>query len=221
LAQSRLDYPSHYTAQPVGSDRGAFLIPSMRGRMTDYPEPSQPGPSLQMFAPPTSRTPTAMPPTSSDRYSNRHSPSYSSPSLPEHMRQKSSTAGPGSISRPGSTSQVGYMPYDPRRNQQYYYQQMRALSPSPQNNNPINRETHWPRAPSGLNIGDTTGRFQDGDDSATPIAISSSNQPVENYVKDRASSNKYECEYCGKGFTRPSSLKVHTKLTTSAHRYGH
>jgi hypothetical protein len=166
--------------------------------MTGYPES---GPSLQMFPPPTSRTTPINPPPSSDRYSGRLAPPYYSTSLPENMRPQTSAAIPSSISRPGSTSQLGYMPY---RGNTYYHPQMRGLSPPPQNNNPNTRDARWPRAPSGLNIES----FQHEDEPATPIAISDTNQPMSNYAKDRASSNKYECEDCGKGFTRPSSLKV-------------
>ncbi|KAI1794149.1 hypothetical protein LXA43DRAFT_160781 [Ganoderma leucocontextum] len=33
-------------------------------------------------------------------------------------------------------------------------------------------------------------------------------------VADRSSSSRYECSYCGKGFTRPSSLRIHINTHT-------
>ncbi|KAI0374013.1 hypothetical protein BV20DRAFT_936602 [Pilatotrama ljubarskyi] len=37
---------------------------------------------------------------------------------------------------------------------------------------------------------------------------------AETVVSDRGSSSRYECTYCGKGFTRPSSLKIHLNTHT-------
>ncbi len=35
---------------------------------------------------------------------------------------------------------------------------------------------------------------------------------MEGASADRSSSSRYECNYCGKGFTRPSSLKVRSRF---------
>ncbi|KAF9820392.1 hypothetical protein IEO21_01401 [Rhodonia placenta] len=44
-----------------------------------------------------------------------------------------------------------------------------------------------------------------------PIASTSS---AGDAAAGRSSSSRYECNYCGKGFTRPSSLKIHTNTHT-------
>lgn len=205
--QNRRDRPMHLSGQPVGSGRQGYLDPNTRGRGAGYPDPSRAGPSLQMFPPPISRTPSAMPPPTSEHYSGRMTPSYSSPFLPEHMRQKPSATIPIPTSRPGSSSQLGYTSYDFRGNLQ---PPMGGFSNPPQSHHPSSRDTRWPKALGDLNTGKTPTVLHDESDAATPIAIS--NQPMQNYAKDPATSSKYECEYCGKGFTRPSSLKVHTPM---------
>ncbi|OCH95176.1 hypothetical protein OBBRIDRAFT_721342 [Obba rivulosa] len=37
---------------------------------------------------------------------------------------------------------------------------------------------------------------------------------MEGANAERPSSSRYECSYCGKGFTRPSSLKIHLNTHT-------
>ncbi|PIL36201.1 transcription factor [Ganoderma sinense ZZ0214-1] len=37
---------------------------------------------------------------------------------------------------------------------------------------------------------------------------------------DRSSTSRYECSYCGKGFTRPSSLRIHINTHTGEKRCG-
>ncbi|KAI0745734.1 hypothetical protein C8Q76DRAFT_764865 [Earliella scabrosa] len=37
---------------------------------------------------------------------------------------------------------------------------------------------------------------------------------TEATASDRTTSSRYECTYCGKGFTRPSSLKIHLNTHT-------
>jgi len=43
---------------------------------------------------------------------------------------------------------------------------------------------------------------------------SSSRIPAEAVPPDRSTAARYECSYCHKGFTRPSSLKIHINTHT-------
>lgn len=65
------------------------------------------------------------------------------------------------------------------------------------------------------------GRSQDADEEQTPVApygrlnpvrvaaLPSDRDAVRHEGQPTASTSKYECSYCGKGFNRPSSLKVY------------
>ncbi|KAF4620430.1 hypothetical protein D9613_000393 [Agrocybe pediades] len=49
---------------------------------------------------------------------------------------------------------------------------------------------------------------------ASQMTPSSSMSLSSRYPQDDTGAGKYECEYCGKGFTRPSSLKIHLNSHT-------
>jgi hypothetical protein len=50
-------------------------------------------------------------------------------------------------------------------------------------------------------------RYDPDDDDRTPIARYPPPTLVPAYIEEPPAA-KYECQYCGKGFNRPSSLKV-------------
>ncbi|CCM01473.1 uncharacterized protein FIBRA_03527 [Fibroporia radiculosa] len=51
------------------------------------------------------------------------------------------------------------------------------------------------------------------------VAGPSSLRPGAEMTVERSSSSRYECSYCGKGFTRPSSLKIHINTHTGDKPY--
>lgn len=58
---------------------------------------------------------------------------------------------------------------------------------------------------------DPRNRAEDGEQTPTSWARSS-DRPSKEVRPTSAASAKYECTYCGKGFSRPSSLKVSSKF---------
>ncbi|KAF5325824.1 hypothetical protein D9611_000037 [Ephemerocybe angulata] len=71
------------------------------------------------------------------------------------------------------------------------------------------RPSPWPIA-TGIDRG-----YDPNDDERTPIAryASATHAAVPPFV-DEPPAAKYECQYCGKGFNRPSSLKIHLNSHT-------
>ncbi|TEB37405.1 hypothetical protein FA13DRAFT_1622266 [Coprinellus micaceus] len=56
-------------------------------------------------------------------------------------------------------------------------------------------------------------RYDPDDDDRTPIARYPPPTLVPAYIEEPPAA-KYECQYCGKGFNRPSSLKIHLNSHT-------
>ncbi|KAJ3526753.1 hypothetical protein NMY22_g10046 [Coprinellus aureogranulatus] len=52
------------------------------------------------------------------------------------------------------------------------------------------------------------------DDDRTPVALYAPPTHIPAYVEEPVPTAKYECQYCGKGFNRPSSLKIHLNSHT-------